>query len=104
MAIYRGVRTTGTGAWVTKDGWTLSPEASRKLWNHSQSFEWGFAGSGPAQLALAILYDHFRNVKGFGPKWTLSTDTIDKVLEGIRRKHGREEKERNGSRSQDHPA
>jgi uncharacterized protein DUF6166 len=28
------------------------------LWNHSPSgFEWGYGGSGPAQLALAILAD-----------------------------------------------
>ncbi len=32
------------------------------LWNHSQTgFEWGYAGSGPAQLALAILADMFRD-------------------------------------------
>ncbi len=26
--------------------------------NHSQRFEWGYGGSGPAQLALAILLDY----------------------------------------------
>jgi len=36
----------------------LSPEPSRKLWNHSpDGFEWGYCGSGPAQLALALLLD-----------------------------------------------
>lgn len=30
------------------------------LWNHSPTgFEWGYGGSGPAQLALALLADHF---------------------------------------------
>jgi hypothetical protein len=30
----------------------------RSLFAHSHGFEWGYAGSGPAQLALAILNDH----------------------------------------------
>lgn len=29
------------------------------LCNHGAGFEWGYAGSGPADLALAILADHF---------------------------------------------
>lgn len=30
------------------------------IYNHSPTgFEWGYSGSGPAQLALAILADHF---------------------------------------------
>lgn len=34
----------------------LSPRASLKVRNHSPTgFEWGYAGSGPAQLSLAIL-------------------------------------------------
>jgi Family of unknown function (DUF6166) len=36
----------------------LSPTASQKVWNHSpDGFEWGYCGSGPAQLALALLMD-----------------------------------------------
>jgi len=36
----------------------LDPGPSQALWNHSpDGFEWGYHGSGPAQLALAILYD-----------------------------------------------
>lgn len=35
---------------------TLDPRPSQKVWNHSpDGFAWGYAGSGPAQLALAIL-------------------------------------------------
>ncbi len=30
---------------------------ARNVRHHSQGFEWGYAGSGPAQLALAILVD-----------------------------------------------
>jgi hypothetical protein len=41
---------------VTVDGVPLHPRLD--LWNHSPSgFEWGYSGSGPAQLALAILAD-----------------------------------------------
>lgn len=36
----------------------LSPKPSQKLRNHSpDGFQWGYGGSGPAQLALAILLD-----------------------------------------------
>lgn len=36
----------------------LDPKPSQKLRNHSPSgFEWGYAGSGPAQLALSLLLD-----------------------------------------------
>jgi len=36
----------------------LYPEPSQKLHNHSpDGFNWGFGGSGPAQLALALLLD-----------------------------------------------
>lgn len=39
--------------------WQLHPDTSQKLYNHSpDGFEWGYAGSGPAQLALAILLDY----------------------------------------------
>ena len=39
-------------------GYPLLPDASQKLRNHSpDGFEFGYGGSGPSQLALAILYD-----------------------------------------------
>ena len=35
----------------------LDPGPSQQLYNHSPTgFEWGYGGSGPAQLALAILF------------------------------------------------
>jgi hypothetical protein len=41
---------------VTIDGEVLSPKDSQRVCNHSPSgFAWGYGGSGPAQLALAIL-------------------------------------------------
>lgn len=47
------------GGWydsVAVDGEPLSPKESQEVWNHSpDGFAWGYGGSGPAQLALAIL-------------------------------------------------
>lgn len=41
---------------VRVDGARLDPKPSQKIWNHSpDGFAWGYGGSGPAQLALAIL-------------------------------------------------
>ena len=55
--VYRGVRWPDRCV-VLADGEPLSPR--NDLFNHSPSgFEWGYPGSGPAQLALALLADHF---------------------------------------------
>lgn len=44
------------GLHVTVNGNTVPLQPSLKVWNHSPSgFEIGYGGSGPAQLALAIL-------------------------------------------------
>ena len=41
---------------VYLDGKWLSPARSQKYHNHSpDGFNWGYEGSGPAQLALAIM-------------------------------------------------
>jgi hypothetical protein len=41
---------------VYLDGRLLTPMRSQAVWNHSpDGFNWGYGGSGPAQLALAIL-------------------------------------------------
>ena len=55
------IRETTVLAWRTKDkAEELTPDLSLKHRNHSPSgFEWGYSGSGPAQLALAILLDYF---------------------------------------------
>ena len=47
------------GEGLTRKVWIndhlLSPERSQKLVNHSpDGFNWGYGGSGPSQLALAI--------------------------------------------------
>lgn len=46
------------GQTVYVDGKILDPGPSQKLRNHSpDGFEFGYGGSGPSQLALAILLD-----------------------------------------------
>ena len=60
MATYRGlpVRTTQGGFKVFKDDGPLDPARSLKAVNHSpDGFNWGYGGSGPAQLALALLLE-----------------------------------------------
>jgi len=59
MATYRGmkIRTQQGGMVVKKDDDILSPKPSQKLYNYSDGFNWGYGGSGPAQLALALLLD-----------------------------------------------
>lgn len=63
---YQGIRTDEGVAVVVKrpdeTGEKLGPARSLRLVNHSpDGFEWGYAGSGPAQLALAILLDFTGN-------------------------------------------
>ena len=60
MIHYRGYRHTGGlgPQLVTKDDDILNPTPIHKIWYHSpDGFNWGYEGSGPAQLALALLYD-----------------------------------------------
>lgn len=59
MRRYAG-RREGFVADVSVNGRPLNPRLD--LWNHSPTgFEWGYGGSGPAQLALALLADHLSN-------------------------------------------
>lgn len=54
---------TGT-LYVEVNGKELRPDASQRVWNHSpDGFEWGYCGSGPAQLALALLLHEY------GDRW-----------------------------------
>jgi hypothetical protein len=56
MKAYEG-RRKGSAVIVTVDGLPLDPRLD--LCSHSPTgFEWGYGGSGPAQLALALLADH----------------------------------------------
>ena len=96
-------RYEGRRAWrgvaVTVNGSPLNPRLD--LCNHSPTgFEWGYCGSGPAQLALAILADHIADdeqafifhqrfkwsVIAELPRngWTLTSEQIEQALQAIR--------------------
>jgi hypothetical protein len=54
--LIQGDYVDGNYGQVTIDGHVLDPADSLKLRDHSpDGFSWGYEGSGPAQLALAIL-------------------------------------------------
>jgi len=97
MKTYEG-RREGYAVDVTVNGRPLNPRLD--LWNHSPSgFEWGYGGSGPAQLALALLSDHIgdddqavilhqdfkrsvvANLDYVG--WTLTSEHIQEIVEAI---------------------
>ena len=98
MKTYQGSR-EGYAVDVTVNGRRLNPRLD--LWNHSPSgFEWGYSGSGPAQLALGILADHFGNdsqalahyqefkfrvIAGLPyQRWTLTSGQIQLALQSLR--------------------
>jgi hypothetical protein len=95
---YEG-RRQGYAVIVTVDGRPLNPRLD--LYNHSPTgFEWGYCGSGPAQLALALLADHLADdeealnlyqrfkwsvvVELPRRRWTLTSREIDVVLHNLR--------------------
>lgn len=97
MVKYIGMRGTGGEVWVDKGSFALTPDKSFRYRNHSpDGFEWGYGGSGPAQLALAILLEEtgpdeacsyyqtfkFQIVAAF-PKqgWELSSQQVQNWLE-----------------------
>ena len=98
MKTYEG-RRQGYAVIVTVDGRPLNPRLD--LWNHSPTgFEWGYCGSGPAQLALAILADHCKDDERAlnfhqrykwaviaelpGRHWTLTSVEIEQTLRNLR--------------------
>lgn len=49
----------GPGSVYRPDGTELTPDRSQEIINKSPTgFSWGYQGSGPHQLALALLLDH----------------------------------------------
>lgn len=97
--IYHGTRLPNHSLTVTVNGRRLDPRSD--LQNHSPTgFEWGYGGSGPAQLALALLADYLGNddraralyqafkfaVVAKLPKrgWSLTSRDIDHALQTIR--------------------
>ena len=61
MKYYHGLRERETGpqpVYVVEEGQRRPLDPRHDLRNHSpDGFQWGYGGSGPAQLALAILAD-----------------------------------------------
>ena len=97
--VYTGRRgPEGCVVWVIDESGEPKPlNPCWELRNHSPTgFEWGYGGSGPAQLALAILADHFDNDRAAlnlyqrfkwaciaqirGASWSLSGEEIDNWL------------------------
>ena len=61
---------TLSGNWETREVWLdgqrLDPGPSQRVKNHSpDGFNWSYAGSGPAQLALAIMLKIRGTAKGY---------------------------------------
>jgi Family of unknown function (DUF6166) len=55
MKVYHGMRTeSGCTVAVEQDGEFTGLPLRHELRHHSAEFEWGYGGSGPAQLALAL--------------------------------------------------
>jgi hypothetical protein len=95
---------SGTAHACKADGSPLDPRLD--LSNHSPTgYEWGYAGSGPAQLSLAILADHLgddhealhlhqrfkaalvASLRQNKP-WCLTPKGIDVVIESVREEAG----------------
>ena len=97
MSRYEGSRTKA-GAIVTVDGELL--DLRLDLHNHSPTgFDWGYSGSGPAQLALAILANHLGDDRHAlnlyqrfkwsviaelpHKRWTLTSEQIQQALQSL---------------------
>jgi hypothetical protein len=97
--VYTGCRgPEGCVVWVIDGNGEPKPLTPRwELRNHSPTgFEWGYGGSGPAQVALAILAEHLGDDRAAltqyqrfkwacitqirGASWSLSSKEIDNCL------------------------
>lgn len=93
MKTYRGDRTID-GVAVTVDGRPLDPRTDLLLLSRN-GFEWSYEGPEPAQLALALLAEHWGDdarakaaydpfmrqvVANFGNEWEMTSDDIEAAL------------------------
>ncbi|HKY95488.1 MAG TPA: DUF6166 domain-containing protein [Kiloniellales bacterium] len=96
MKAFRGDRTID-GIVVTVDGRRLDPRFDLASFTKN-SYEWGYEGAEPTQLAFAILNEHLGDaerakalaapfmrevVANFGNEWELSGAEIDRVLQAL---------------------
>ena len=90
MKTYSG-RRTASGTVVLVDGQPLDPRLD--LRDFQAGFEWGYEGSGPSQLALAILADHAGAERALGG-WKVFMQTVVAELEGEQWRLGADEIDR----------
>ncbi|QJX00245.1 DUF6166 domain-containing protein [Frigoriglobus tundricola] len=104
MNIYSGERSATGRIRVRVNGRPLNPRSSQDPNNGAEDgFGWGFAGHGPAQLALAILLDvtgdsdadefdqrDFQRqfVAQWGDRWQITDVQVREWLETSRTLHG----------------
>jgi hypothetical protein len=106
--VYRGARgdRIDGGVVVTRNAQILRPYDSQQLLNHSpDGFNWGYSGSGPAQLALALLLDatgdpgialtqhqNFKRavVADFGDEWEITQEEIITWVNSLLKDQGSE--------------
>ena len=98
MKTYRGTQALNCAVQVESETAGLYALPMRlDIWNHSPTgFAWGYGGSGPAQLALAILADHtgdrqkamrlhqaFKRdfVATFPAEWVLTSDQVENWIQ-----------------------
>lgn len=97
---YRGERTI-EGILVTVDDQLLAERTDLKELS-DDGFEWSYEGDAPAQLALAILADHFGDdsralslyerfmravVANFANEWEMTSTDIEEALHNIGATH-----------------
>ncbi len=96
MKVYKGTRDVN-GIRVTVDGQPLDPRTDLRDF-HADTFEWGYDGPGPRQLAFAILADFesseiaFQRYRDFSEDviaklsdsaWVLTSEDIGQSQEGV---------------------
>ena len=55
VIVPQGMGTRQEGIYVEVNGQPL--KTYHRIWRHSEGFEWGYQGSGPAQLAVALVME-----------------------------------------------
>lgn len=99
MKTYVGSRHGGCAVFVRTDKGSAPLRLRLDLRKHSPAgFEWGYGGSGPAQLALALLADclcddhravalhqdfKFKIVSNLNPQWQLTEDEVKSACTAI---------------------